>query len=134
MAMIEMDESWETYDQEEQKRLEEMFPVIEVPMVKAQITSWDLKDIGKLGSCVMIEFTIIEDPTYTGKTLNKPLPVGGRMKFITKQFMESLHLSRVGKSIDPEPWMGKTAILHLSVTVNPETGRKATRIDAVSAV
>jgi hypothetical protein len=130
MALIEMDESWEQYDEEEQRRLEEKFPVIEDPMVKAQITSWDIEDVPKLGSCIQLTFTVIEHPKYTGVTLRKPLPLQGRMKFITKNFMDAMKLPRKGKQIDPEPWVGLVANLILSVTTNPETGRKFTRIDS----
>lgn len=134
MALIEIDESWEEYDKAEQARLDEMFPVIDAPMVKAQITGYDVKEAGKLGNSIILEWTIVEHPEYTGKTLGMPLPLGGRMKFLTKRFMENMKLSRTGKSLNPDEWMGKMAQLSLSVQTNPETGKKRTQIDAVVAI
>lgn len=132
MATIEFDQDWEQYDAEEQKRMEEMFPVIEKPMVRAQFTSWDTEELPKLGHCVILTATIIEDPDYAGKELRKALPTTGRMKFITKQFLDGMGVKRSGKSFDPDTFMGKVVNMVLSVAVNPETGRKRTQIDSVT--
>ncbi len=133
MALIEIDESWEEYDSEEEKRREERFPVIESPSVKAQVTSWDAT-VSKKGN-PMIEWTttIVEDPQYTGKELVVRTPTTGRGKYILKNFLDACRVKRSGKGVDPEECVGKFVTLSLSVVANEE-GRKFTQIDAVSAV
>jgi len=129
-----MDESWEEYDQEEERRREEMFPVIEAESVKAQITSWDTS-VSKNKGTPQIEWqlTIIENVKYSGKTLIYRTPTIGRGKYVLKGFLEAARVSRAGKSVNPDEAIGKLVKLSLSVGVT-DAGRKYTNIDAVSAV
>lgn len=131
--LIEMDESWEDYDQEEERRREEMFPVIESPSVKAQITGWDTS-VSKRKGTPQIEWTltIVEDAKYNGKTLIHRTPTVGRGKYVLKAFLEAARAGRSGKGVDPEAVMGKFVTLSLSVGATDD-GRKFTSIDAVSA-
>ena len=134
MPMIEIDESWEDYDQGEEKRREEMFPVIERDVVKAQVTSWDLGESKKKHTPqIQWSLTILDDPEYAGKELIYRTPTTGRGKFILKNFLEAAQIKRAGKGVDPEVVVGKIVMLHLSVGATDE-GRKYTNIDAVSAV
>lgn len=131
--MIEMDESWEDYDQEEERRREEMFPLIERPQVKAQVTGWDTGVSRKKGTPqIEWELTIVEDPQYSGKTLVHRTPTVGRGKYVLKAFMDACRVGRSGKGVDPEAAMGKLVMLSLSIGATEE-GRKYTSIDAVSA-
>jgi hypothetical protein len=132
MPLIDIDESWEEYDSEEERRREEMFPVFDVPSVNAQVTSWD-STVSKKGN-PMIEWTctIVEDTQYAGKELIVRTPTTGKGKYILKNFLDACRVRRAGKGVDPEQCMGKVVTLSLSVHVSDE-GRKSTQIDAVSA-
>jgi len=132
MPLIEMDESWEEYDQEEERRREEMFPLIEREQVKAQVAAWDT-GVSKKKGTPQIEWTlsIIEDAKYGGKTLIYRTPTVGRGKYVTKAFLEACRVSRSGKAINPDECVGKVVTLHLSIGATDE-GRKYTNIDAVS--
>ena len=133
MPLIDIDESWEEYDQEEERRREERFPIIERDSVKAQITSWD-STVSKKGN-PMIEWTvtIVDDPQYAGKELIVRTPTTGRGKYILKNFLEACRVKRAGKGVDPELCMGKMVVLSLSVQAS-EGGRKYTQVDSVSSV
>jgi hypothetical protein len=134
VALIEMDESWEEWDQQEESRLAEMFPLIEKPFVKAQVSSWD-RGVSKKKGTPQIEWelTIVDDDQYTGKTLTYRTPTVGRGKFVTKAFMDACRVKRQGNSIDPDLCMGKILGINLSV-VTTDQGRKFTNIDSVVAI
>jgi len=133
MALIEMDESWEEYDQEEERRREEMFPVIEKDNVKAQITSWDTSVSKKKGTPqIEWKLTIIDDAQYSGKDLIYRTPTIGRGKYVLKAFLEAARVKRTGKNVNPDDAVGKIVNLSLSVGVT-DTGTKYTNIDSVSA-
>jgi len=92
MALIDIDESWEEYDQEEERRREERFPIIERDSVKAQITSWD-STVSKKGN-PMIEWTatIIDDPQYAGKELIVRTPTTGRGNIYSRTSLKLVEL------------------------------------------
>jgi len=133
MALIETDESWEEYEQEEERRREERFPLIEREKVKAQVTSWDQVVSKKKGTPMIAwELTIVEDPEFQGKTLTYNTPTVGRGKYVLKGFYDACGVKLSGKGVDPEAAMGKVVNLHLSIGVSEE-GRKWTQIDAVTS-
>lgn len=135
MAIVDLDESWEEYDKSEEARREEMFPVIERDMVKAQVTSWDLEESKKKHTpMIKWNLTILDDPEYAGKELIYRTPIVGRGKYVLKNFLEAAKVKRSGRNLDPDTVVGKMVMLHLSVGVTEDSGRKFTNIDTVSAL
>ena len=132
MALIELDESWEEYDSEEERRRLEKFPLIEREKVSAQVTNWD-EEVSKKGNPMIVwEMTVINDPEYSGKTLNLWTPTTGRGKYVLRNFLEASGVKRIGKTLEPEKVLGKVVTLHLSIGVTDD-GRKFTQVDGVTS-
>jgi hypothetical protein len=135
MPLFELDETAEQFDIEEQRRLDELFPVIEASTVKAQVISWDGPVPSKKGTDqIVYDLSVVEDPTYSGARLKYYAPLSGRGKNFTKRLVLACGVPWTGKGHDPEQLMGKIVRLSLSVDVDDASGRKRTQIDAVSAV
>jgi len=132
MALIELDESWEEYDSEEERRRLEKFPLIERDKVRAQVTNWD-EEVSKKGNPMIVwEMTVINDSEYSGKTINLRTPTTGRGKYVLRNFLEASGVKRIGKTLEPEKVLGKVVTLHLSIGVTDD-GRKFTQVDGVTS-
>lgn len=135
MPLFEFDQTAEEFDQDEQNNLNELFPVIEKPMVQAQVTGWDGPVLSKKKGLPQIEYqlTIINDDSYTGRWLTYYAPLTGRGKNFTKKLVQACGVAWTGKGHDPEQLMGKQVWLDLSVQVM-DNGRKRTQIEGVRAI
>ena len=132
MALIEIDESWEDYEQEEKKRAAER-RVIKRDRVKARLVKWDLTT-SKKGTRQLVWISkIVEDQEYADREVRFWTPIEGKGKYIFKNLAAACGVALSGKGVDPSPMEG--AVIYLELETKPdEEGIENTRVKGFSAI